>query len=175
MVVVMRIERRGFLKLGAVLIGALTLTKYAEPLVDVADTNHDWIEDRGDYLIVRVPDFKTFANEMISKPVIFILGEQAIIRAVEVEGFANIYAPKGGLVTASRFDGSRMVTEKDRPLVNLKAEDLTISECHFIGTGQAAPLGFSDHRGPMKTVQLADFRGDIDGRQILGAHGWRPA
>ncbi len=171
----MRIERRGFLKLGAALIGALTLTKYAEPLVAVADTHHDWIEDKGDYCIIRVPDFKTFAHEAISKPVIFILGEQAIVRAVEVEGFANIYAPKGGLVTASRFDGSRMVTEKDRPLVNLKAKDITISDCHFIGTGQTASIGFPNHGGLTKTTLLPDFKGDIAGRQILGAHGWRPA
>lgn len=166
------IERRGFLKLGAALIGALTLAKYAEPLVAVADTHHDWIEDKGDYMIVRVPDFKSFANEFIAKPVIFILGEQATVRAVEVEGYANIYAPKGGLVTASRFDGSRMVTEKDRPLVNLKAKDLTVSECHFIGTGQTASIGFSDHRGPMKTVPLVDFRGDIVGRKALTTNGW---
>lgn len=134
----MKIERRGFLKLGAALIGALTVAKYAEPVVAVADTNFDWIEDKGDYCIVRVPDFKTFAHEVISKPVIFILGEQAIVRAVEVEGFANIYAPKGGQVTASRFDASRMVTEKDRPVINLNAKDITISDCHLIGTGGPA-------------------------------------
>jgi hypothetical protein len=131
----------------------------------VADTHHDWIEDKGDYCIVRVPDFKTFAHEAISKPVIFILGEQAIVRAVDVEGFANIYAPKGGLVTASRFDGSRMVTEQDRPLVNLKAEGLTISECNLIGKDR--PLLFTS-----TTVQLADFRGDIVGRKVLTAKGW---
>ena len=159
------IERRGFLKLGAALIGALTLTKYAEPLVTVADTHHDWIEDKGDYLIVRVPDFKTFANEVISKPVIFILGEQAIVRAVDVEGFANIYAPKGGLVTATRFDGSRMVTEKERPLVNLKAKNLTISDCNFIG--RELPLLLTS-----TPVQLADFRGDIVGRKFLTTKGW---
>lgn len=171
----MKIERRGFLKLGAALIGALTLAKYAEPVVALADTHHDWIEDKGDYCIVRVPDFRTFAHEAISKPVIFILGEQATVRAVEVEGFANIYAPKGGLVTASRFDGSRMVTEKDRPLVNLKAKDITISDCHFIGTGQTASIGFPDHGGPMKVVPLADFKGDITGRKVLTRSGWHEA
>jgi hypothetical protein len=166
------IERRGFLKLGAALIGALTLAKYAEPMVAVTDTHHDWIEDKGDYMIVRVPDFKSFANEFIAKPVIFILGEQATVRAVEVEGYANIYAPKGGLVTASRFDGSRMVTEQDRPLVNLKAEGIEISNCHFIGNDRSPSLRFTDHKGPTKTVILPDFRGDIIGRKSLTAKGW---
>lgn len=166
----MKIERRGFLKLGAALIGALTLAKYAEPVVAVADHHHDWIEDKGDYLIVRVPDFKTFAHEAISKPVIFILGEQAIVRAVEVEGYANIYAPKGGLVTATRFDGSRMVTEKERPLVNLKAENLTISDCHFVG--KYRPLAFFSTDYETKTTLLPDFKGDIAGRKALTAKGW---
>lgn len=171
----MKIERRGFLKLGAALIGAMTLAKYAEPVVAVAETHHDWIEDKGDYCIVRVPDFKTFAHEAISKPVIFILGEQAIVRAVEVEGFANIYAPNGGLVTASRFDASRVVTEKERPVINLKAKDITISDCHLIGTGESPSFGFHDYKGPTKTVLLPDFKGNIVGRKVLGLDGWRPA
>jgi hypothetical protein len=168
----MSIERRGFLKLGAALVGALVLTRYAEPVVAVADTHHDWVEDKGDYVIVRVPDFKTFANEVISKPVIFILGEQAIVRAVEVEGFANIYAPKGGTVLESRFDASRMAVENERAVVGVKGKHITISQCHLIGTGATPAFGFSEYSGPTKTVLLPDFKGDVVGRKTLAANGW---
>lgn len=129
----MKIERRGFLKLAAAVIGGMAVTKYAEPLIQVAGAHHDWIEDKGDYCIIRVPDFKTFANEIIAKPVIFIMGEQAIVRSVDVGGFANVYAPKGGMVDACRFDGSRMVTEQKRPLVNIKGDGLMVTGVHFIG------------------------------------------
>jgi hypothetical protein len=167
------IARRGFLKVGAAILGGLAITRYSEPIIQIVEKN-EWIEDKGDYVIVRVPDFKTFAQEAIGKPAIFILGEQAIVRGVYVNGFANIYAPKGGLVTASRFDASRMLTEKVRPVINLKAEDVSINDCHLIGNGGPA-FGFTDYEGPMKTVLLQDFKGDIKGRQVLDAHGWRPA
>ena len=108
----MNIERRGFLKLAVAMIGGTAVTRYAEPLVDIADTNRDWIEDKGDYCVIRVPDFKTFANEVIAKPVIFLLGQQAAVQNVDIAGYANIYAPKAGRVFGCRFDGSRMVTEQ---------------------------------------------------------------
>lgn len=170
----MKIERRGFLKLGAVVIGGMAVTKYAEPLIQAADTHHEWIEDKGDYCIIRVPDFKTFANEIITKPVIFILGEQALVRGVDVGGFANVYAPKGGAVHESRFDASRMTVEKERALVNIKGEHITISHCQLIGPGASTAFGFQNHKGLTKTVLLPDFKGDVKGRQILGADGWRP-
>jgi hypothetical protein len=136
----MKIERRGFLRLGAALVGALTLAKYSEPLIVVQDEHHEWIEDKGDYVIVRVPDFKTFANEVISKPAIFLLGENALIRGVDVAGFSNVYAPKGGAVYGSRFDASRMQVENERPVMNIKGVTMTISGCHFIGGGQVIDM-----------------------------------
>lgn len=129
----MKIERRGFLKLGAAIVGALTLTRYAEPALVALPERHEWIEDRGDFVIVRVPDFKAFANEVIAKPAIFVMGQQAIVKDVDVAGFANIYAPKGGMVTESRFNASKMAVDRDRAVVDLNAKDLTLMNCHIIG------------------------------------------
>lgn len=136
--------RRGFLKLGTAVIGGMAITRYAEPIIQLAD-RLEWVEDKGDYCIIRVPDFKTFANESITKPAIFILGELAIVRSVRVEGFANIYAPKGGRVMDSLFDSSRMVVKKERPVVNLNAKDTIISDCQFIGNGFGSALQITNN------------------------------
>jgi hypothetical protein len=164
------IARRGFLKVGAAILGGLAITRYSEPIIQIVEKN-EWIEDKGDYVIIRVPDFKTFANETIAKPAIFIMGQAATVKAIEVAGFANVYAPKGGLIMDSRFDASRMKTEEDRPVINLKAEGIKIAGCcHLIGNGGPG-FGFTAYEGPMKTVLLQDFKGDIKGRQVLDAHG----
>ena len=122
--------RRGFIKIGMAVVGAFTLAKYAEPLIEVSDL-HQWIEDKGDFYIIRIPDFKTFAKETLNKPTIFILGEQSTVRDVEIFGYANVYAPKGGLITDMLFDGRKMVTEKARPLVVLNARGLKLENSNF--------------------------------------------
>ncbi len=134
-------SRRGFLKLAASVVGALSLARYAEPILAIADRHHDWIEDKGDYLIVRVPDFKTFANETLNKPVIFLLGQEATVHHVEVNAFSNVHSPKGGRIYGSRFDGSQMETEMPRPLVVIKGGDgLVIENCNMIGVGHQAAI-----------------------------------
>jgi hypothetical protein len=125
--------RRTFLKAGTAVLGALTLARYTEPLIAMLDSSHEWIEDKGDFVIVRVPDFKTFADEVIAKPAIFIMGEKSVVRAVDVKGYVNLYAPKGGMVTASRFDASKMLVARARPVMELKAENVVICGCHFFG------------------------------------------
>ena len=131
-------QRRGFLKLISAAAGALALARYAEPFVAVADTHRDWIEDNGDYLVVRVPDFKTFANETLKKPVIFLLGQQAIVRHVDVAGFVNLFSPKGGIIYGSCFDCSQMVTENKRPVAVVMGDGLIIDSCHLICSGNTA-------------------------------------
>jgi hypothetical protein len=74
----MNTTRRTFLRLTGAAAGALVIAKYAEPLAVLAD-HGPWVEDKGDFYIVRVPDFKTFANEHLEKPTIFLLGESATV------------------------------------------------------------------------------------------------
>ena len=161
------------MKLGLVAVGSLIVAKYAEPIVDTPEIKK-WIEDRGDFVIVRIPDFKTFANEVINKPAIFIMGQQAALRGVDVGGYVNVYAPDGGLVEGCRFDASQALAEHDRPVMKLQAANLKISDCHFFGTGQTPAFGFTGYSGPTKTIQLADIRGDIKEKMVLGISGLKP-
>lgn len=118
-------NRRGFLKIATSLVGALSIAKYSEPLFAIPNAYKDWIEDKGDFFIVRVPDFKSFANELLAKPVIFLMGEKSIIRGVNVQGFANLYAPKGGACIDSIFDARQMTIERIRPILELKNAENT--------------------------------------------------
>lgn len=111
--------RRSFLKVG-VTVGGLVL--FREPLSRLLPTHHDWVEDKGDFYIVRVPEKKVFLNETLAKPTIFLLGALAAVKAVEVKGFANIFMPRGGSVEGCHFDGSKMKTDKDRPVLLLQGE-----------------------------------------------------
>lgn len=151
-------QRRGFLKLAAAFIGGMVITKYAEPIIQIANTHHDWIEDKGDYCIVRVPDFKTFAKEVIDKPVIFILGEKAVVHSLAVCGCVNVYAPKGGMVNDCHFDASRMATEQKRTIITAKGEGLVLSGLHLIaGPSNDERMG-SRSRGILLQRQRNVFR-----------------
>ena len=123
--------RRGFLKIGAAILGSIGIVRYSEPLIEIA-RSHKWIEDKGDFVIVRVPDFKSFANETINKPAIFIMGQESTVKNLEVLGFANFYAPEGGSILQSRFDTSRMVTEITRSPVTIKGQCVIMNECAFM-------------------------------------------
>jgi hypothetical protein len=122
--------RRGFLKLGAVMLGSIGIIRYSEPIIDIAHS-HEWIEDKGDYVIVRVPDFKSFANEFINKPAIFIMGQNAIVKNLSLKGFANFYIPNGGIITESHFDTRNMTTENIRNPATFKGHGVTLTNCHF--------------------------------------------
>jgi hypothetical protein len=166
--------RRTFLKAGTAVLGALALTRYTEPLIAMPDSSHEWIEDKGDFVIVRVPDFKTFANEVIDRPAIFIMGENAAVKHVEVKGYVNLYAPKGGSVTNSIFDASKMLVGRERSVMELKAENVVISDCHFFGN-DTTTYGIEFAYTAPKVTHFPDFKGDIVGTQVLTVDGWRKA
>jgi hypothetical protein len=161
--------RRGFLKIGAAIVGGIAISRYAEPVIKI-EQSHDWIEDRGDFVIVRVPDFKSFAKETIDKPAIFILGEKSVIDTVAVAGFANIYAPKGGLVIGSQFDASKMATELERSVLNIKGGcAVQIRDCNIFGGDVAvcfehpSPGPWPFPRAKVKAIGGAEWlRGVID-------------
>jgi hypothetical protein len=161
----MNTTRRTFLRLTGAAAGALVIAKYAEPLAVLAD-HGPWVEDKGDFYIVRVPDFKTFANEHLEKPTIFLLGESATVRSVDVDGFANIFAPKGGIFTQSRIDSSRMAAERARPALTLKGARFAVTDCHLLsneGDGIVFERAQGEHKVPAG-MRLIDFgRGKVWG------------
>lgn len=122
--------RRTFLKLAAATATALDITRYAEPLQKIASKG-EWVEDRGDFYVVRVPDFKTFARETLDKPTIFLLGERATVADVMVAAHCNIHAPKGGRVVGSYFDTRMVEMEKSRPVMLLAGRGMLIQGCVF--------------------------------------------
>jgi hypothetical protein len=66
----MNLLRRTFLKASAgVALAAAAMSKgltlLDEPELLIADSHKDWIEDRGEFYIVRVPDYKTFARQAL--------------------------------------------------------------------------------------------------------------
>lgn len=118
--------RRGFLKLGTAIVGSLAIIHYAEPIIKLTK-HHQWVEDKGDFLIVRVPDFKSFANETLNKPTVFLMGERSTVRGVDLKGFANIYAPNGAAIKDSVFDASSMSTASNRSVIELHGSGMIIS------------------------------------------------
>jgi hypothetical protein len=99
------------------------------------DEAKDWVEERNGFYIVRVPDFKTFANETLDKPTIFLLGQEAVVRGIEVFGYANIFAPKHGTLTNCMFNASKVQTEAQRPIVLIGegTKNMYLGDCIFTG------------------------------------------
>jgi len=117
----MNIARRGFLQIATMLIGGVAIGKFIEPEIAIAKTHKDWIEDRGGFYIVRVPDFKTFSRERLDKPTIFLLGDESEVSYVDVTGYANFDIPKTGIIHSCSFDGSKMHVDGRDSVVILNA------------------------------------------------------
>jgi hypothetical protein len=100
----MNLIRRVFLGAGAVAAGGLLVKSYTEPLGQVAAEYKDWIEDKDDYCIIRVPDGKAFINERIDKNVILLLGAYSTFKGVDVRGYANIATRGPVSIVGCRFN-----------------------------------------------------------------------
>jgi hypothetical protein len=112
------LQRRGFLKVVSALAAATGLVRYIETPI-LMPNKHEWIEDMGDYYIVRVPEGKTFANERLDKPTLFGLEDRATVTGIEVLGYANVYHKGQFAFMHSRFDTSKMILDHKRPAMNI--------------------------------------------------------
>lgn len=111
--------RRTFLKvLGASAAVASAPQLYREAHRFVAKPK-DWIEDHGDFLVVRVPDGMTFAKEKLGKPVLLFMGNRTRFHDCEITGFCNVYAGKEFAITDTVFDVSQMRLTEVRAAVHL--------------------------------------------------------
>lgn len=136
-------RRRGFIQLGTAIFGALTLQRYVEPFVEIVNMK-DWITDHGDFLVVRVPAFKTFSNEILPKPTLFFMQERSTVRNVEVLGFANISAPAGAVVESSRFDCSKMTVARNRAIIEVsKSTNMLFRDCQLISNSITKNAGMN--------------------------------
>lgn len=131
------LNKRGFLKIASVLVGGLTLSKYTNAELFLPENKvsvfQDWIEDRGDFYIVRVPDFKSFNNEILNKPTVFLAGQHSSISRVRVDGFVNIHSKNGPIrLTESEIDATRHAFDGRRNIIEVGAHcGLELSGCHI--------------------------------------------
>lgn len=143
------IERRGFLKVATMMVGSVLVAKYIEPVIElIKPEKHTWIEDKGDFYIVRVPEYKTFAKEVLDKPTIFLMDHHSTVTQVDVKGYSNIKMSGCCTVTESRFDISKMITEQERSVVLVDGTGSTdkIHYSQFIGNSTSSSVLYSVDR-----------------------------
>lgn len=94
------------------------MAKYIEPVTQLINPEkHTWVEDKGDFYIVRVPMYKTFSRESLDKPTIFLMDQFSTVTQVSVNGYANFKTEGSSSLTDCEFDTSNMRTVEDRPAV----------------------------------------------------------
>lgn len=130
----MGLLRRSFLKLGGVVVGSSILTRWAEVEEYIPDKlKHEWVEDKNDYYIVRVPDYKTFVREYLDKPTIFLLGERSRVDDCRVQGFVNVNMKHESVFTKTFVDASKHTCEGRRDVAIFAGYGGYVSECGFYG------------------------------------------
>lgn len=125
--------RRSFLKTASA-TALIPLSTYAEKYENISD-NGGWIEDKGDYCIIRVPDFKSFSNEVIKKPAILILGTEAKCHDVSFYGFLNVFYKNNSVIDRVLVDSKGKTMTNREHFVICKSEKegdkFTLSNSHF--------------------------------------------
>lgn len=154
------IERRGFLKVLGAIAASTGIIHYAEAKVLMPEQG-SWIEDKGDYYIVRIPDGKTFAHETLDKPTIFGFGQDSRVEYVTVNGFVNMYMPRGGYVYGSKFDASKCAMHGRREVILVDGENCNFRTCDITGPKMGIETGV---RVLPSAEQIANAR--LTGRPI---------
>lgn len=137
------ITRRGFLRVlsGASAVIAITSTARSLMLYDEQDLERpislryrDWVEDRGDFYVVRVPSGKSFAKEFLNKPVVMILGRGSLATNLRIDGFVNLYGDRGSVLSNTYIDSSGYQSVQSRSALKLyptNVERVSVSNCRF--------------------------------------------
>lgn len=170
----MNMLRRTFLKAGTALGAGKLLTLYTEPLSEiVVPKKHEWIEDKGDFYIVRVPDYKTFAGECLNRNTIFLVGVGATVHQVSVTGYANVLLNHQSRMHQVHIDASDCLVAGRNCVVLVDAinsqnkcliEQLTAIGPQVARDEDKIPYGLrvelgqeQDHFGKLLTIKSDDF------------------
>jgi hypothetical protein len=122
------------MKIATTLVGSVLVAQYVEPLVAMPAPKR-FVDDRGDYLIVRIPNGEHVRDEEFKKPILLVLeGPYALFSSCLVTGFANVLAPNGGLIYDCLFDGAAMRTKNPRSVVLVESgtQGMEINGCSMI-------------------------------------------
>jgi hypothetical protein len=111
--------RRAFLKTASVISGGVMLPVYSEPLIQFSEYRN-WVQDKGDYYIVNVPERKVFGNENLDKPTIFLLGVSSSVVNVSITGFTNIRGSKGVAIRNFYVDTRNCRSDTNRASIILQ-------------------------------------------------------
>jgi hypothetical protein len=123
------------MKIATTLVGSVLVAQYVEPLVAMPAPKR-FVDDRGDYLIVRIPNGECVHDEEFKKPILLILeGPYALFSSCLVTGFANVLAPNGGSIHDCYFDGIAMRTKKPRAVVHVETSGggMQFHSCRVVG------------------------------------------
>jgi hypothetical protein len=116
------LTRRGFLRLAGAAALAVTLPLYREVpqlVVPKPFNQRDWIEDQGDFYVVRVPEGRTMTREqLLDKPVVFFMGARSALEAVEA-ATAIVYAPLHARLTDCVFSSASQRFDKERAVLTI--------------------------------------------------------
>lgn len=113
------LSRRGFLVVASGLVttisDAMRPTQGLIALVEAENESpvesvSDWITDKGDFYVVRVPAGKTFSIDLLDKSSVFYLENAAMVTRTQINGFVNVvFETNLGQVKECYFDATNTV------------------------------------------------------------------
>lgn len=113
------LSRRGFLVVASGLVTTISdAMRPTQGLIALVETENespvesvsDWITDKGDFYVVRVPAGKTFSIDLLDKSSVFYLENAATVTRTSVNGFVNVvFETNLGQVKECYFDPTKTV------------------------------------------------------------------
>lgn len=121
------LSRRGFMVAASALAASVGIGNKLVTLIETENETpiqkySDWITDRGDYYIVRIPHGKSFSNHTFDKSVAFYMENDTTVSNVSVNGFTNLIMQQKDsrvMVRDSLFDSTstKLASGKSRAVV----------------------------------------------------------
>jgi hypothetical protein len=130
--------RRGFLKLATTFVGGIAVAQYVQPEMVLPEL-HPWVTDMGNFYYVKIPAGRTFSNEKLDKPCVFLFGERSTACNLEINGFVDAHFPQGMFFKDNTIDASRYLIDGRTDAIELFGSNSggVITRNRFIGGAHA--------------------------------------
>lgn len=162
--------RRSFLKIGSALVAGTAVTTYAQPLLNIITLNakHQWVQDKGDYYVVTIPENKSFAKEYLDKPTIFLFGDNSKLLDVSVIGFANMRGANSVEIQGCYFDAGKVsAKDRDTTIIAKKFNNSCFYGNHIITPKDPYHAPFRDIAGALRLVDVKGSPLYANGKRVL--------